>query len=86
MTVVIKGDRVVGVGSSGEREVPVDPMGIDATGKHLIPGLWDMHAHTASDRIRRTILHSLFFANGVTGIRNMTDRGRGAPRGDAGSG
>jgi len=41
---------------------------VDATGKFLIPGLWDMHVHTG----RRDIFLPLYIANGVTGVR---DRG-----------
>jgi imidazolonepropionase-like amidohydrolase len=39
---------------------------IDAGGKFLIPGLWDMHVHWYN---RDTL--TLFTANGVTGIREM---------------
>ena len=40
---------------------------IDATGKFLIPGLWDMHVHVPAPRIS----YPLFVANGVTGVREM---------------
>lgn len=39
---------------------------IDATGKFLIPGLWDMHVHLATESGL-----PLFVANGVTGVRVM---------------
>jgi hypothetical protein len=59
--VVLDGNRIVSVGApSPSRDSAV----LDATGKFLIPGLWDMHTHAV-----RTPL--LFIANGVTGIRNM---------------
>src|SRR5438094_2137604 len=38
-----------------------------ASGKYLIPGLWDMHVHTG----RRNIFLPLYIANGVTGVRDM---------------
>jgi Amidohydrolase family len=39
---------------------------IDARGKFIIPGLWDMHVHvTARDRLPVYVLH------GVTGVRDM---------------
>ena len=40
---------------------------MDARGKYLIPGLWDMHVHpyTMIDWFYR-----LFIANGITGIRD----------------
>jgi hypothetical protein len=40
---------------------------VDATGKFLIPGLWDMHAHT----ITKESFFPLYLANGVTGVRDM---------------
>ena len=45
---------------------------IDATGKYLIPGLWDMHVHSALTPVwdERSI-YPLYIANGVTGIRDM---------------
>lgn len=43
---------------------------INAAGKYLIPGLWDMHVHAASeDRIQS--FSRLFLANGITGFRDM---------------
>ena len=47
---------------------------IDATGQYLIPGLWDMHVHSAfGDWFPggRDIILPLFVANGVTGVRDM---------------
>ena len=47
---------------------------IDATGQFLIPGLWDMHVHSAfGDWFPggRDIILPLFIANGVTGVRDM---------------
>jgi hypothetical protein len=44
---------------------------IDARGKYLIPGLWDMHIHTLS--LSPYLHFPLLLANGVTGIRDMGD-------------
>ena len=65
-TVVITGDRITGLGPSTSVQVPKDAQVIDARGKFLIPGLWDMHAHW----FQKDYL-PLFVANGVTGIRIM---------------
>jgi imidazolonepropionase-like amidohydrolase len=65
-TVVITGDRITAVGSTGKVKVPAGAQVINAAGKFLIPGLWDMHVHTVS----REFL-SLYVANGVTGVRDM---------------
>jgi Amidohydrolase family len=39
---------------------------VDASGKYLIPGLWDMHVHTG----QREIFLPLYVANGITGVRD----------------
>ena len=73
MTVVITGNRIAGLGRSGEIQLPQSARVVDTSGKYLIPGLWDMHAHTVYDRatdVERTLL-PLFVANGITGIRDM---------------
>ena len=48
MTVVIIGDRIGAVGKSCEVQMPDGARVVDGKGKYLIPGLWDMHVHTAS--------------------------------------
>src|SRR5262245_35900515 len=66
MTVVITGDRITTIGKSAEVKIPKDAQVIEAAGKFLIPGLWDMHTHMASQDFL-----ALFIANGVTGVRDM---------------
>src|SRR4029077_3021641 len=41
---------------------------VDARGKYLIPGLWDMHSHPLGWELR--YVYPLLLANGVTGIRD----------------
>ena len=65
-TVVIIGDRISAIGDSANVSVPADAQVVDASGKFLIPGLWDMHVHWY---FRDTF--TLFIANGVTGVRQM---------------
>ncbi len=65
MTVVIKGDRIAALGKTANLDVPENAQVVDATGKFLIPGLWDMHAQIW---LGKRYL-ALFTANGVTGIR-----------------
>lgn len=69
-TVKISDDRVVSVESSSALQLPAGANVIDATGKYLIPGLWDMHVHGASDE-RAGWSYPLYIANGVTGVRDM---------------
>ena len=64
-TVVITGNRIVSVGAGRSETVPAGAFEIDATGKTLIPGLWDMHAHVAEgDGL-------LNLAAGVTTVRDL---------------
>lgn len=43
--IVIKGDRIVAVGPKASTPVPADAKVVDVTGKTIIPGLVDAHAH-----------------------------------------
>ena len=70
MTVAIRGNRITDVGATGAVRVPADAQLIDATGKYLIPGLWDMHVHVLSPQ-RIEFFLPLLIANGVTGVRDM---------------
>src|SRR6266508_6504738 len=45
MTLVVVGDRITELGPTKRVRVPKDAQVVDATGKFLIPGLWDMHVH-----------------------------------------
>ena len=64
-TVVIAKDRFVSVGPSGSMQVPADAERVDGTGKTILPGLFDMHAHVqALDGIMNV-------ASGVTSVRDM---------------
>lgn len=47
-------------------ESPPAAQVVDAAGKHVLPGLWDMHVH-----LRQPEEMALFLARGVTGVRNM---------------
>jgi imidazolonepropionase-like amidohydrolase len=72
MVVVISGERITALGASGKVELPPDAQVVDATGKFLIPGLWDMHAHTALTEGEPEYAFPLLIANGVTGVRDMS--------------
>src|SRR5712692_4400263 len=71
MTVVIASDRITEVGKSGKVKIPRGARIVDATGKYLIPGLWDMHMHLSWTRASAL---PLLIANGVTGVRDMGGR------------
>jgi imidazolonepropionase-like amidohydrolase len=81
-TVLIIGNRIAAVGPRGEVRINREADVIDAEGRYLIPGLWDMHVHSVRASgtdfevasIANVEWHfPLFLAHGVTGIRNMGD-------------
>jgi len=43
--VVVSGNRIVAVGASGQVQIPSGAHVVDATGKTIMPGLVDVHAH-----------------------------------------
>ncbi len=74
MSVVVVGDRIVKIEKSEKARIPAHARILDARGKFLIPGLWDMHVHTIfGDWIPggKDVSLPLFVANGVTGVRDM---------------
>ena len=73
MTVVIEGERITAVGPEGTVPVPADATIVDATGKTVLPGLWDMHGHLDGiHRAGRTELGGILaLANGITTIRDL---------------
>ncbi len=66
MTVVVTNGRIAAITATFDEPQLTNPENIDATGKFLIPGLWDMHVHWYDEDYL-----PLFIANGVTGIRMM---------------
>jgi imidazolonepropionase-like amidohydrolase len=64
-TVVFQGERITMAGPFPAVSVPKDAEIVDGSGKTLVPGLFDMHAHAqAGDGI-------LNIASGVTTVRDM---------------
>jgi hypothetical protein len=66
MTVVTKAGQIADI--SRGASIPQGAMRLDATGKFLIPGLWDMHSHHQATGPESL---DLFLANGVVGTRDM---------------
>jgi len=64
-SVAITADRITGIAKKIRR--PRGAVVINAKGKFLIPGLWDMHMHLG----RPDIFFPLLAANGITGVREM---------------
>jgi hypothetical protein len=81
-TVLVAGNRIAAVGPAHKVAVPADAAIVEAAGRYLIPGLWDMHVHSVAnvtvDRSNTAVAAQdwhlpLFLAHGVTGVRNMND-------------
>ena len=53
MTVVVDQDTIAAIGAAGAVTVPDGVTTIDASGKYLIPGLWDMHIHSSGNLYAR---------------------------------
>jgi hypothetical protein len=73
LTVVIKKGHITGVAKLGFVASDHNIQIINANGKYMIPGLWDMHVHSAfvSPSWDEKVIYPLYIANGVTGVRDM---------------
>ena len=65
-TIVTSGGKIVAVGPSSSVKIPQDAQRIDVTGKYIIPGLWDMHAH-----YEQVEWGPIYLAAGVTTVRDV---------------
>lgn len=71
--IAIRGDTIVAIGDSAEGSRYRGRQVIDAAGRHVIPGLWDMHMHFGGgDTLihENRVLLPLFLAHGITAIRD----------------
>ena len=71
-TVVVREGRIAEIGPAADVEAPADALVVDGSGKYLLPGLAEMHAHIPNaqgetDAVDRTLF--LYLAGGVTTIR-----------------
>jgi imidazolonepropionase-like amidohydrolase len=65
MTLIIENGRITKIGKRSETDIPENAKIIDVKGKTLMPGLWDMHAH--SNQVQWA---PAYLAGGVTTIRD----------------
>ena len=74
-TVLIAAGRITAVGAAKRIKIPKTARTIDASGKFLLPGFWDMHVHlaglNADPSWSKQVLLPLLLANGITGVRDM---------------
>jgi imidazolonepropionase-like amidohydrolase len=67
-SVVIRNGRIAEIGPSAQIRIPAEASIVDGTGKYLIPGLFEMHAHTSKTRASALGLYVVY---GVTTIRDQ---------------
>lgn len=81
-TVLVEGDRIVSVATTGEVNLEENIMVIDGSGKYLMPGLAEMHGHVpptdppdnapayyTNEYVEQTLF--LYVAAGITTVRGM---------------
>jgi imidazolonepropionase-like amidohydrolase len=64
--VVIEGDRITAAGPRAKVKIPKGATVVDAKGKFVLPGLWDMHAH-----FEQVEWGPIYLAAGVTTVRDV---------------
>lgn len=70
VSVLIVDGKIQSISQPSEAKRVSDAIVVDARGKFLIAGLWDMHVHALSKN-EPDRFFPMFIANGVTGIRDM---------------
>lgn len=63
--VVVRDGRIVALGAATSVAIPSDAYRVDAAGKTILPGLWDMHSH-----FEQVEWGPIYLASGVTTARD----------------
>jgi imidazolonepropionase-like amidohydrolase len=66
--VITRGDRILAAGPPSQVVIPSAATVLDAHGKSLLPGLWDMHAH-----FEQVEWGPIYLAAGVTTVRDCAN-------------
>ena len=64
--IVIEGDRITAAGARSQVAIPKGATVVDAAGKYVLPGLWDMHAH-----LYQVEFGPAYLAAGITSARDV---------------
>ena len=67
-TVIVRGERIAQIGPAARVRAPAGAIVVDGTGKYLIPGLFEMHAHMSKTRASAL---GLYVVHGVTTLRDQ---------------
>jgi len=65
-TIVTRNGKIVALGPARKVKVPSDATQVDVSGKYIIPGLWDMHAH-----YEQVEWGPIYLAAGITTARDV---------------
>ena len=68
-TVLVTGDRITAVGRADRIAIPSGATVIDATGKTIMPGMWDMHGHM--QLTSQNVGGPLQLMYGITTVRDL---------------
>jgi len=66
--IIITDGKITWTGPSGKAVIPAGTAVIDAKGRHMLPGLWDMHAH-----LKQVEWGPAYIAAGITTVRDMAN-------------
>jgi len=66
--ILLKNGKIISIGKTGQLAIPAHARIINAKGKTIMPGLWDMHAHYAQAE-----WGPAFLAAGITTVRDCTN-------------
>jgi hypothetical protein len=70
-TILVEEDRISAVGPDGSVGLPADAEVIDAAGRMMLPGLWDMHTHHGISENYLELMAPLYLAAGITTARDL---------------
>ena len=71
MAVAVDGGKISAIGRAGSLVARGSARRVQAQGKYIVPGFWEMHAHPIDSPDRVDSL-TLMLANGITGFRQMS--------------
>ncbi len=71
MSLAVDGGKIVKIGKAGSLVAKGSAKVVDARGKFVVPGYWEMHGH-AIDSPDRVDNLALMLASGITGLRQMS--------------
>ena len=70
MSVLVSDVRIAAIGPASKLKASASAEILDAPGKFLIPGLWNMHVHLGDYASGKRAL-SAYLTQGITGVRDM---------------